>query len=80
MISTTLQDQLAAAWQENPLLISVAAPLLALVTYVAYNALFHPLAGIPGPLQAKLGLGSWMTTRALKWDFVRDTHTHTMWR
>lgn len=68
---STLRAPLADIWEAHPLLSCAASLILALCTYVAYNAVFHPLAGLPGPLQAKLGLGSWMTVRALKWDFVR---------
>ncbi|KAM0788765.1 hypothetical protein ACM66B_002856 [Microbotryomycetes sp. NB124-2] len=40
----------------------------ALVGYFAWSRLLHPLASVPGPWQARYGLG-WMTIRALKEDF-----------
>ncbi len=55
---------------DSPLAIGAVVLAVGLATYVAYNALFHNLANIPGPLQAKLGLGSWLTTRALNYDFA----------
>ncbi|KAK4056590.1 hypothetical protein OIO90_002438 [Microbotryomycetes sp. JL221] len=42
--------------------------LLSTICYIVWSALLHPLRSLPGPLQAKLGLG-WMSTRALKEDF-----------
>jgi hypothetical protein len=50
------------------LLLAFAGSLLsAFVTYVSYSLFFHPLAGLPGPLLARMGLG-WMSIRALKHD------------
>lgn len=42
--------------------------LVSLASWAVYNAFFSPLADVPGPLSARLGLGSWMSTRALKYD------------
>ncbi|KAJ7607208.1 cytochrome P450 oxidoreductase [Roridomyces roridus] len=40
----------------------------ALFSFALYNLLFHPLAGIPGPLGSRTGLWSWKSTRAVKRD------------
>ncbi|GJN90092.1 hypothetical protein Rhopal_003091-T1 [Rhodotorula paludigena] len=49
--------------------LAVAGSLLAaLLSYVAYSFWLHPLAGLPGPLSAKLGVGAWTTRRAAKRD------------
>ncbi|BGP28797.1 hypothetical protein JCM10296v2_000533 [Rhodotorula toruloides] len=42
--------------------------LASLASWAVYNAFFSPLADIPGPLSARLGLGSWMSSRALFYD------------
>ena len=47
---------------------TVIASGLTFVGYVIYSAFLHPLASVPGPWQARCGLG-WMTVRALKEDF-----------
>ncbi|KAK4055695.1 hypothetical protein OIV83_000241 [Microbotryomycetes sp. JL201] len=39
-----------------------------LIGYVLWSRFLHPLAAVPGPWQARYGLG-WMTVRALKEDF-----------
>lgn len=49
--------------------LTIAALLASLLTYCAYSYFFHPLAGLPGPLRAKIGLGGWQTVRAAKRDF-----------
>lgn len=42
--------------------------LASLASWAVYNAFFSPLADVPGPLSARLGLGSWMSNRALSYD------------
>ncbi|GEM06298.1 cytochrome P450 [Rhodotorula toruloides] len=42
--------------------------LASLASWAIYNAFFSPLADVPGPLSARFGLGSWMSSRALKYD------------
>lgn len=50
------------------LLLAFAGSLFsAFIAYISYSLFFHPLAGLPGPLLARLGLG-WMSIRALKHD------------
>ncbi|GAA5894423.1 hypothetical protein JCM6882_004815 [Rhodosporidiobolus microsporus] len=52
------------------LAVAVATSALAgLFAYVSYSFFFHPLAGLPGPLRAQLGIGGWATVRAAKRDF-----------
>ncbi|BGP21963.1 cytochrome P450 oxidoreductase [Rhodotorula toruloides] len=41
----------------------------ALLSYALYCRFFHPLAGIPGPLRARFGVGGWLTVRGAKRDF-----------
>lgn len=41
--------------------------LAGFLAYISYSLFFHPLAGVPGPLLARMGLG-WLTVRALKHD------------
>ncbi|GAA5922908.1 hypothetical protein JCM3775_006181 [Rhodotorula graminis] len=41
----------------------------AVVAYAAWSFFLHPLASVPGPLRARLGLGGWSTVRAAKRDF-----------
>ncbi|ORY55957.1 cytochrome P450 oxidoreductase [Leucosporidium creatinivorum] len=49
-------------------LLALAGSLFAaFLAYISYSLFFHPLAGLPGPLIARMGLG-WMTIRALKHD------------
>ncbi|GAA5905728.1 cytochrome P450 [Sporobolomyces salmoneus] len=40
-----------------------------IAVYSLYSFFFHPLASFPGPLGVRLGLWSFLTTRALKRDF-----------
>lgn len=47
----------------------LAISTLLLAAYVLYNLFFSPLSKLPGPLSARTGVGSWLTRRALKWDF-----------
>jgi hypothetical protein len=44
--------------------LSLAAAIggLPLAIYCIYNYYFHPLAGIPGPLSARLGFSTWRLT------------------
>ncbi|BGP36564.1 hypothetical protein JCM10449v2_000465 [Rhodotorula kratochvilovae] len=60
-------DVLSYAQEHLPLTLA-ATLLVSLATYALYNLLLHPLAGVPGPLSARLGLGSWMSARALQHD------------
>ncbi|GAA6053327.1 hypothetical protein JCM3770_004114 [Rhodotorula araucariae] len=60
-------DLLSYAQEHLPLAV-IATVLASLATYALYNLLLHPLAGVPGPLSARLGLGSWMSARALQHD------------
>ena len=39
-----------------------------ILCYCLYNYCMSPLAGLPGPLSAKLGFDSWILTRAVKRD------------
>ena len=67
--STQLLDVLRAhglpPWQA---LLGVFMTLLLL--HFSYNVLLHPLARVPGPWQARTGLGSWLLARALAKDFT----------
>ncbi|GAA5879225.1 hypothetical protein JCM8547_003937 [Rhodosporidiobolus lusitaniae] len=58
----------AAAYNDHFYTTLLGTPALVLVCYVAYSFFFHPLAGLPGPLRAKIGLGGWLTARAFKRD------------
>ncbi|GAA5837017.1 hypothetical protein JCM11251_004475 [Rhodosporidiobolus azoricus] len=49
-------------------LASVGSFLVAFLSYLVYSVAFHPLAGLPGPLRAQLGIGGWTTVRAAKRD------------
>lgn len=52
----------------HPSLVVVSSLAVAFASYVAYNLFFHPLAGVPGPLSARTGVGAWLTRRALLHD------------
>jgi hypothetical protein len=61
---------LFASWIDNvgiPYAIATIAGL-AFVTYCIYQYFFSPLAGIPGPFIARLGIISWPFVRGLKCD------------
>ncbi|CEQ40409.1 SPOSA6832_02030, partial [Sporobolomyces salmonicolor] len=65
---STAKIDLFGAATEHPTLALLCSAFASLLTYVVYSCFFHPLADVPGPLSIRLGLGSWMTTRALKRD------------
>ena len=52
----------------NTLEIWIYATLLAVVGYAFYSYALGPLAGIPGPLSARLGIPGWYFMRAVKRD------------
>lgn len=41
----------------------VSSSLLVVAAYMAYSFFLHPLAGLRGPLIARLGLPSWRTSK-----------------
>ncbi|GAA5969021.1 hypothetical protein JCM21900_006346 [Sporobolomyces salmonicolor] len=65
---STAKIDLFGAAAEHPTLALLCSVFASLLTYVVYSCFFHPLADVPGPLSIRLGLGSWMTSRALKRD------------
>jgi hypothetical protein len=63
-MASSLSDLTSIGWQGF-----ILAALLSLLSYCIYSCFFSPLAGIPGPLSARLGLPGWYFLRALKRDF-----------
>ena len=73
----TLQSHSAHALHNLTLINVTLATLSFVFCYCTYNYFFHPLAGIPGPLSAKLGVDSWIMMRACKRDAawrLREQH------
>ncbi|GAA6029328.1 hypothetical protein JCM8097_003622 [Rhodosporidiobolus ruineniae] len=50
-------------------LLLLTSAVAALIAYVSYSFFLHPLATLPGPWSARLGIGAWMTRRAASRDF-----------
>lgn len=58
---------------------AVSTVILTFASYLVYQRFFSPLAGIPGPVQARFGLG-WLTRRALNsdmgWSLAAEHEKH----
>lgn len=76
MLSFEVSDWLAPTVPSQQLVLLASVALA--TCYFTYSVWFHPLASVPGPLQARLGLG-YVTTRTYKRDVgwtLHELHQH----
>ncbi|AEO69867.1 uncharacterized protein THITE_2120621 [Thermothielavioides terrestris NRRL 8126] len=66
-LSLSRIEWLASQWSMTPLALSLSLLLVILTSYVAYQRLLSPFAGIPGPFWASLSR-LWLTWHARKGD------------